>query len=206
MNTLPGLARRGAELCWHELPRTLAAGLLVALTAVPLVVAATAGAPGWIVALTPVPLALALTGLARFAAVVARGDAARLALLRRVDPVLAAVTAAGVALCAALFTVDGLRTAGAAGAAALLLVLPSAFAYGAVRDRSGLQALRGGLILAALRPGWALTLAALGCLGGFAVAASGGVLLPVVPALLLTIAATQTAELLDRIDEMQNRS
>ena len=83
------------------------------------------------------------------------------------------------------------------------LVLPSAFAYGAVRERHGLRALRGGLILVAMRPGWALTLAALGCLGGFAVAASGGVLLPVVPPLLLTIAATQTAELLGRVDELQ---
>lgn len=206
MNTLPLLTRAGAVRCWHELPRTLVAGLLVALAAGPLALAAGAGAPPWMVALTLVPVALALTGLARFAAAVARGDTAPLALLRRVDPVLAAVTAAGVALSAAVSTVDGLAAVGAVGAAALAFVLPSAFAYGAVRDRRGLRALRGGLILAAMRPGWALTLAALGCLGGFAVAASGGVLLPVVPPLFLTIAAAQASALLDHVDDMQRRS
>jgi len=50
---------------------------------------------------------------------------------------------------------------------------------------------------------WALTLVALGCLGGFAVVASAGVLAPAVPPLLLTIAATQTAALLDEIDARQ---
>jgi hypothetical protein len=160
-----------------------------------------------LVALTLVPPALALTGLARFATAVARGDAARLGSLRQLDPVLAAVAAGGVALCGALSTMDGAAAvAGLTGAAGLLLVLPSAFAYGAVRDRRGLAALRGGLILAAMRPAWALTLAALGCLGGFAAAASGGVLAPLVPPLLLTLAANQTTALLDRVDEMQKRS
>jgi hypothetical protein len=89
--------------------------------------------------------------------------------------------------------------------AALLLVAPSALAYGAVRGRRGWSALRGGLILAVYRPVWALTLVALGCLGGFAVVASAGVLAPAVPPLLLTIAATQTAALLDEIDARQAR-
>ncbi|GAB3838707.1 hypothetical protein [Dactylosporangium cerinum] len=61
-------------LCWHELPRSLAAGGAWLAATVPLLLAALAGAPGWILALAAVPPALVLTGLAAFAATVARGD------------------------------------------------------------------------------------------------------------------------------------
>jgi len=85
----------------------------------------------------------------------------------------------------------------------MLLVLPYTLSYGALRGRRGLQALRGGLILVAYRPIWAFTLVAIGVLGAFAVVATAGVLAPVVAPLLLTIAATHTAALLDEIDARQ---
>ncbi|MBO3749615.1 hypothetical protein J5X84_26350 [Streptosporangiaceae bacterium NEAU-GS5] len=193
------LAVKGAVLrFWRELPRCLVAGLIMVGTAVPLAVALATAAPYAIVAGATVPPALALTGLARFAAAVARGDGPDLALLRRIDPVLALLIAGGA-------SVIGFGVAGAVIGAGLLLLAPYALAYGAIRGRRGLAALRGAAILVAYRPSWALTLAALGCLGGFAVAASAGVLAPALPPLLLTIAATQTGGLLDEIDALQGR-
>ncbi|WP_432825316.1 hypothetical protein [Dactylosporangium sp. CA-092794] len=193
--TLPWLAWSGATATWHELPRTLAAGAVTALAAAPLAAALLTGAPGWLAAAATLPAALALTGLARLAAATARGETAHLALVRRADPVLAVLlSAAGLALIAPW---------GAVPAAAVLLVGPYALAYGAVRDRRGLAALRGGVILAAYRPAWTLTLAAIAVLGGFAVAASAGVLAVLAAPLVLTIAARQTAALLDEIDTIQ---
>jgi hypothetical protein len=205
--TSQALAKRGLLECWHELPRAIAAGACFLASAVPFAVAAVAGAPGWIPALATVPPALALTGLARFAAATARGDRPRLALLLDVDPVLALVLAGGGSLAGiALASGGGAALAGGLGAAVLLLVLPYALAYGALRGRRGLRAVRGAAILVAYRPAWALTLVALGCLGGFAVVASAGVLALVAPPLLLTVAAVQTAALLDEIDALQGRS
>ncbi|ETK34973.1 hypothetical protein [Microbispora sp. ATCC PTA-5024] len=205
--TLPWLVRRGALMLWHELPRSAVAGALGLAAAVPLAVAAAAGLPAWILAVTTVPPALALTGLVRFAAAVARGDGPRLAALREIDPVLALALAAGVWPAGlGLASAGAAATAGAVAAAALLLVMPYALAYGALRGRRGLGALRGGAILVAFRPSWALTLAGLGCLGGFAVAASAGVLAPVMPPLLLAIASSQVAGLLDEIDALQGRA
>ncbi|MEV6979896.1 hypothetical protein AB0M95_01325 [Sphaerisporangium sp. NPDC051017] len=205
--TLPWLVRRGALRFWDELPRSVAAGALGLATAAPLVVAMIAALPDWILAVTTVPPALALTGLVRFAAAVARGDGPRLAVLRELDPALAVLLAAGVSLAGlGLTSGGGAALAGAAGAAALLLVFPYALAYGALRGRRGLRALRGGAILVAFRPSWALTLVAMGCLGGFAAAASAGVLAAVVLPLLLAITASQTIGLLDEIDALQGRA
>jgi hypothetical protein len=195
---LPRLAWIGTSAFWHELPRMLAAGAVTAATAAPLGAALLGGAPGWMAALATLPPSLALTGLAAFAAEVARGDAANLRTLLRLDPVLALILSAG-----------GLALAtpwGAVPAAALLLVGPGALAYGAVRGRHGLAALRGGAILAAYRPSWTLTLTALGVLAGFAAAASAGVLAVAVLPLLLTIAAAQSAALLEEIDAVQGRT
>jgi hypothetical protein len=205
--TQPWLVKRGALAYWQELPLALAAGGAALVTAVPLVVAILAGTPGWLRAITTVPPALALTGLAEFAAAIGRGDRPRAALLRRLDPVLALLLAGGTALAGSgLAAGGGFAVAGAVAGAGLLLVFPYALAYGALRGRRGLAALRGGTILVAYRPVWALTLVALGCLGGFAIVASVGVLAPVILPLLLTIAATQTAWLLDEIDALQSRS
>ncbi|WP_433204773.1 hypothetical protein ACQP00_36560 [Dactylosporangium sp. CS-047395] len=188
--TLPALTWSGATAFWHELPRNLTAGLVLGLSAVPLGAALLAGAPGWVAAAAVLPVTLALTGLAALTA-----DDRGLAALRRVDPVLALLlSVAGLAL---------LAPWGVVPAAAVLLVGPYALAYGAVRGRRGLAALRGGVILAAYRPAWALTLTALTVLGAFAAAASAGVLAPVVAPLLLTIAARQTTALLAEIDTLQ---
>ena len=204
--TLPWLVKRGALALWHELPRCLAAGTLALTALAPLAVAVVAGAPGWLVAITTLPLTLALTGLARFIAAVANADGVHMRTLR-LDPVLAIAMAGGASLAGlGLATGGAARIAGAAGAAVLLIVAPLALAYGAVRDRSGLSALRGGAILAAFRPSWALTLLALGCLGGFAVAASAGILAIAVLPLQFAIANSFVTELLATIDTPRRRT
>ncbi|MCO8271702.1 hypothetical protein M1L60_13985 [Actinoplanes sp. TRM 88003] len=183
----------GATAFWHELPRTLAAGALTLLSAAPLAAALLGGAPGWLAAATVLPLMLALTSVASFAAGVANGERGA---LRRPDPVLALLlSAAGLAL---------LAPWGVLPAAAVVIVGPYALAYGAVRGKRGLAAVRGGSILAAYRPSWAVTLTALTVLAGFAAVASAGVLALIVAPLLLTIAARQTANLLAEIDARQN--
>ena len=191
------LVKEGTTAFWHELPRTLAAGAVTVVAAAPLAAALLSGAPRWLAAAAVLPAMLALTGLASFAAPIARGDQPSLAALRRVDPVLALLlSVAGLALIAPW---------GVVPAAAVLIVGPYALAYGAVRGRRGPAALRGGVILAAYRPAWALTLTGLTVLGGFAVAASAGVFLLVVAPLLLTVAGRQTAALLDEIDAVQGQ-
>jgi hypothetical protein len=205
--TLPWLVKRGVLMFWHELLRCIVAGAFGLAAAAPLVVAIVVAAPNWILAATTVPPALALTGLVRFAAAVARGDGPRLAMLRQIDPTLALLLAGCVSLAGLGLTSGGAAAlAGAVGGAGLLLVFPYALTYGALRGRHGLQALRGGAILVAFRPSWAFTLVAMGCLGGFAVAASAGVLAAAVLPLLLAITASQTIGLLDEIDTLQGRA
>lgn len=189
------LAKEGAVASWHELPRALAAGAVTVVASAPLAASLLSGAPRWVAAAAVLPPALALTGVASFAAQVARGDGPSLAALRRVDPVLALLlSVAGLAL---------LTPWGVVPAAAVVIVGPYALAYGAVRGRLGLAAVRGGAILAAYRPAWALTLTGLSVLGLSAAAASVGVLGLVVAPLLLTIACCQTAALLGEIDAVQ---
>ncbi|WP_066361766.1 hypothetical protein [Herbidospora mongoliensis] len=183
-------------LFWRELPRAVVAGLFLLLSCVPLVVGHVASGPGWMVALATLPPSLALTSVARFCALVARGEGPHLAELRRFDPVLALFIAGCMVLTG--FTV-------VAGALAMI-VLPYALAYGALRDKPGLGALRGGAILVAFKPLWALTIVALYWLGGFAAAASTGVLAVVIVPLLLVVTATQTIGLLDEIDTLQSRT
>ena len=192
---LPARTAAGAVAFWHELPRALAAGAVTLGAVVPLAAALLGGAPRWLAALALLPVLLVLTGVASLAAQVARGDGPSLAALRRVDPVLAlSLSVAGLALIAPW---------GVVPAAAVLIVGPLALAYGAVRGRRGLAALRGGVILAAYRPAWALTLTGLSVIAAFATAASAGVLALVVAPLLLTVACRQTAALLGEIDAVQ---
>ena len=189
------------------LPRSLAAGGGWLAAAVPLIVASVAGAPGWMLAVATVPAALVLTGLAAFAATVARGDGPRLGSLRRVDPVLALLLAGGVSLAGLGLAAGGpAALLGGLAGAALLLVAPYALAYGALRDRRGLAALRGGAILVAFRPAWASALVVLAGVGGLLAVASAGVLAVVVLPLLLSVAASMTAALLDEIDALQGRA
>ena len=192
------VVKEGAVASWHELPRTLAAGAVTLAGAAPPAGALLSGAPRWLAAAAILPMLLALTGVASFAAQVARGDGPSLAALRRVDPVLALVlSVAGLAL---------LAPWGVVPAAAVVIAGPYALAYGAVRGRPGLAAVRGGVILAAYRPAWALTLTGLTVIAGFAAAASAGVLALVVAPLLLTIACRQTAVLLGEIDALQSET
>lgn len=183
-------------LFWRELPRAVVAGLFFLAASVPLIVSWMVGAPSWMVALATLPPSLALTSVARFCALVARGEGPRLAELRRFDPVLG-LFAAGCAVLTGVTVVAG---------ALAMIVLPYALAYGALRDRPGLKALRGGAILVAFKPLWALTIVALHWLGGFAAAASTGVLAVVIVPLLLVVTATQTLGLLDEIDTLQSRT
>jgi hypothetical protein len=188
------LVKEGATASWQELPRTLAAGAVTLVSAAPLAASLIAGAPRVLAAAAVLPVMLALTGVAAFAAQVARGDEPSLATLRRVDPGLALLlSVAGSAL---------LAPWGVVPAAAVLIVGPYALAYGAVRGKRGPAALRGGVILAAYRPAWALTLTGLTVIAGFAAAASAGVLALVAAPLLLTVAARQTAALLAEIDPL----
>ncbi|GIM89659.1 hypothetical protein [Paractinoplanes toevensis] len=196
-STLPALTWSGATAVWHELPRSLAAGAATLLAAAPLAAALWSGAPRWVAAAAVLPLLLALTGVASFAAQISREDGPSPAALRRVDPVLALLlSVAGLALIAPW---------GVVPAAAVLIVGPYALAYGAVRGRRGPAALRGGVILAAYRPAWALTLTGLTIIATFAAAASAGVLALVAAPLLLTIACRQTTVLLSEIDARQSR-
>ncbi|WP_062352307.1 hypothetical protein [Herbidospora yilanensis] len=183
-------------LFWRELPRAIVAGLFFLATLVPLITSWMVDAPAWMTALATLPPSLALTSVARFCALVARGEAPRLAELRRCDPVLA-LFVAGCAVLTGVTVVAG---------ALAMVVLPYALAYGALRGKPGLAALRGGAILVAFKPLWALTIVALHWLGGFAAAASTGVLAVVVVPLLLVVTATQTIGLLDEIDTLQGRT
>lgn len=199
--TLPWLVRRGLLALWSELPRWLVAGALTLAALLPLAVSWATHAPLWLLAVTSVPPALVGTGSARLAAATVRGEAARPSLLLRVDPVLALGLAGLASLAGAMGTAGPAgAVAGAGLGATVLVVAPYALAYGALRERAGLLALRGGLILVAYRPAWALTLLSLGVLAGFAVVASAGVLAFVVAPLLAVVATSIVAGLLDEID------
>jgi hypothetical protein len=202
--SLPWLVKRGALALWHELPGSLAGGALALAATVPLVVAALVAAPGWLLAMASVPPSLALTGLARYAAAVVRGEGVHVRALGRLDPVLALVLAGALTVAGLGLKAGGtVAVAGAAIGAVALLVGPLALAYGAVRDRSGLSALRGGLILVAYRPSWALTLLALACIGGFAMVATVGALTVVVVPLVLAIGCSIVTDILTDIDAIQ---
>ncbi|WP_353807783.1 hypothetical protein [Agromyces sp. SYSU T00194] len=174
---LGGALRRAAVLTWSELPAACLAAAIVAAAWVPLVVAVATGAT----ALVPATVALAAVGASAMSSVagsMARGEPLRVRMLRRIDPVWVAVaTIVGA-------TMFGVAVAGGAAGqvfAAVLgaiagLVLPLAAAYGGLRERRGLSALRGGAVIALVRPSAALCVLAVGVLAAFAVVASAGVL------------------------------
>jgi hypothetical protein len=204
--TITGVLRRALIGWWRTIVPALLVGAVVLVCLVPAAFAAVTGAPLWLVGAATLPFTLALTGTASFAAAVAReslgGDRARLRAATRLDPVLG-VVGAGLASAsgAALAGPGSVPLVGAGLSAVVLFVSPLVLAYGSVRKRPGFAAIRGGLILAAYRPSWALSLLAMDCLGGFAVAASAGVLLLIVPAVLLVIATALVSDELREIDE-----
>ena len=169
-------------------------------SAAPMAAAFVAGRPELVV-LAVLPVLLVATGVHRaLAALVADGPVAWREL-PSVDPVLAAATWAGVL---AVVVLLGAGDAGVLAAsligAAWVLVVPLALAYGAVRDRRGLAALRGGAILALVRPDLALTAAGLMVLAAFAVVATAGALavcLPAFVALFTTRAVASELAILD---------
>lgn len=206
LTPLPWLVLRGLRLGWSELPRVLAAGALILAATVPLVLAWLTGAPGWLVATATLPVAVALTGLARFTAALVDGGVPRLRQLTRFDPALAAMLAGTASVTGFGLAAGGAWSVlGAVTGAGLVLVGPLALGYGSLRDRYGVGALRGGLILAGYRPLWVVTLVGLACLGGFAVAATAGVLALVVPPLLLIVTTTVVRQLLTEVDAAQGR-
>jgi hypothetical protein len=118
-----------------------------------------------------------------------------------VDLPLGLMIEVGVVASGALLEGGGaLLVPGVLLSALLLLVVPFVLAYGAVRGRTGFSAWRGGLILVAYRPGTALTVLALNCIGGFVVVASLGVLGVFVPCFLLVFTCALVESQLRDID------
>ncbi|HEY4225702.1 MAG TPA: hypothetical protein VGM70_07800 [Pseudolysinimonas sp.] len=196
----PAQLRRTAVLTWHELPRVVVVGLIWLALSLPVLTGLIA-VPWPLVALGALPGCLYATGLARFAAILSRGERPRVRDAFRVDVLLGCTLELGVIASAALVAGGrALIIPGVLLAAALLLVVPFVLGYGAVRGRAGLSAWRGGLILVAYRPGTALTLLALNCLAGFAVIATLGTLGAVLPCLLSVFACAIIAGQLAEID------
>ncbi len=203
--TLPWLVRRSALLTVGALPAVIAVGGIGLLGIAPAVVAVILG-QGGLAAVAMLPPAILLTGSARFAAVLVRGDRARVRDALRVDPGLAVLLAAPAAAAVLLLAAGGaLRIVGDVATALLVLVVPLVAGYAAARGRSGIAAWRGGLVLLAYRPLWALTLAALSVIGAFAIAVSAGALALVVPPFLTLLGTAMCAVLLEEIDERQSR-
>ena len=131
---------------------------------------------------------------------VATGGPVRRPGYDRWDPTLGALAWAWALVVASTIGLgpSGVLAASVAGALGML-VLPLAFAYGAVRGRRGVAALRAATIIAILHPGLALTLAGVACLAAFACVASAGVLLVVAPAFVALMACRAIVVLL--VDE-----
>ncbi len=172
-------------------------GVLLALPVLTLLL----GVPWPLVALGALPACLYSTGVARYAAAVSRGERPPVRVAFRLDLVLGCSIELAVLVTRALFAGGGaLFVPAVVLAAVLLLVVPFVVAYGAVRGRTGFSAWRGGLILAAYRPGTSLSLLALNCIAGFAIIASLGVLGVVLPCYLFVFACAVVAGQLGDID------
>jgi hypothetical protein len=159
-----------------------------ALAGVPLVVALGRG-ERWLAALAALPPCIATTALFATLADIAKGGGVRRPARDRWDSTLGAIGWAWTLVVAGSMSLGptGVLFASVVGALGAL-VLPLAFAYGAVRERHGVVALRGATIVAILHPGLALTLASGACLAAFACVASAGALLVVAPAFVALMA------------------
>jgi hypothetical protein len=195
----PAQLRRTAVLTWLELPRVIVVGFAWVMLALP-VVTGLFGVPWYLVALAGLPSCLYATGLARFAAILSRGERPTVRDAFRVDVVLGLSVEVGVFATVALLMAGGsLTIPGAVLAALLVLSVPFVLMYGAVRGRNGFAAWRGGLILVGFRPGTALTVLSLNCIGAFVVVASLGALGVFVPCYLLVFTASIVGGQLDEI-------
>lgn len=199
--SLPSQLRSAAVLTWRELPRVIGASLVWLASLAPLAVAVFSSAAWWLTALSALPGALVASGFARFCARIARGDRALLGDILRADAVLAVlIVAVGTGAERLIALGGGIQLLGFLAAAIALVVAPVALAYGGVRDRSGLGAARGGVILAIVSPGVSISILALSCIAAFAVVGSLGALGVVVPAIVGTFAATAIGHLLTDLD------
>lgn len=200
------LLRNASVAFWGELPRFLAVGVCWLGCLVPVAASLWTGAPQWVAATAALPGCLMLTVTAAAGAEVADGGRVRLQHLRQADPVLAGVlwtVGVGIQLLLAggsLFSAFGYVLS----AATALTLLPT-LSYGAISGRRGVAVLRGGLTLVALAPGMAVTLCALAVLVGFAVAASGGVLLLAAPGFLATVGAAFVGNRLHHLTRSASR-
>jgi hypothetical protein len=170
-----------------------------ALATLPVVMAWIGALPvPWI--LVSLPFLVATTAMFGVSAAVADGTPFGWRVLAKIDPGLALM-----AWCLGL-AIEFLLTLGDIGVVAASLIgavgaltMPLALAYGAVRNRRGSAALRGGLVLAILRPDLAITLSAMAILAAFAVVVSAGALVLCVPALVIIFACMAVSRDLERL-------
>jgi hypothetical protein len=185
---------------WHEIVPIIAVSVAWGLSAIPFLVGLASG-EGWLAGLAALPLLIATTALFGTLAEVATGGAVRRPGIDRADPALGAAAWAWTLLVAGLI---GLGPYGVVAGSALgaigVLVLPLAFAYGAIRRRRGLAALRAGSVISMLHPGLALTIASVLCLAAFACIASGGTLLVLAPGFIALLACRAVVVLLGSDD------
>jgi hypothetical protein len=154
----------------------------------------------WI--LVSLPFLVATTAMFNVAAAVADGTPVSRRALARIDPGLALLAwCLGLAIAFLLTQGDGGAVAASIIGAIGALTIPLALAYGAVRDRRGVAAMRGGLVLAILRPDLAITLSAMAVLAGFAVVVSAGALVLCAPALVVIFACTAVTRELERLGD-----
>jgi hypothetical protein len=185
---------------WHELAPIIGVSVAWSLTGVPLVVALATGET-WLALLASLPTWIATTALFGVLADVANGGAVRRPESERFDPALGALAWAWAGLAASLAGMGSYGVlAGCALGAIGVLVLPLAFAYGAIRGRRGLAALRGGTVLAIIQPGMAISLAGTLCLAAFACVASAGTLLLVAPGLVGLLACRAVVVMLTEVE------
>jgi hypothetical protein len=173
---------------WRELPGILLVSVAWSLALVPSMLALAAGAPE-LALLAALPLLIATTGLFGSLAIGAAGGSVRLPHWDAFDPGLglAGWGCGLVVIWSSSAGAVGLLIASVVGALAVL-VLPVAAAYGAVRGCRGETALRGGMVIAAVRPSLALSVTAGACLAAFACVASAGTLVVVAPAFVALVA------------------
>ena len=199
---LHGIFVAACRATWAGAPLALAASIVSALALLPVGVTVVAAVPVPWVVLT-LPCLVAITGAYRVWADLAVNGTTSWRELARVDPILALITwCLWIVIALLVGSSDPGVVAACVVGAVGALVLPLTFAYGAVRDRHGIAAVRGGLVLAARRPDLAVTLAAMTVIAGFAVVVSAGSLVLCAPALVAVFSCLAVEAELHRFDDV----
>lgn len=171
---------------WQGLPTMVGISLTWMVAAGLTVLPAIVGAGAWSVVLVGPWLLLTTAAVGATHAVIG-GESARRGARTGLDPTIALAGWWAVAASAGLIAIDGpVQVAGFALAALTILIGPLVLAYGVVRGRRGLAAIRGGALLAILRPDLALSIASLAVVGAFLIVISAGALGLFLPALVAT--------------------